>query len=199
MLTPHPLPVPWSRKSRAIPIFPLWSILPLQSPSACTRLHFTLPLPVVCHRLKLDCQTQYLNVKLSVMWCKKIERVSLLIKLWHLKVCCIWVHQRFQWEAAPNCGDQLQRSKLWYFKHKRELIKSQAVYLRSGLIPISVSQEVSPVIRLQDKWSRAQISAGARDSVLLHNVQNGPETHPSTYSLGTVVSFPCTRMVWVWN
>jgi len=33
-------------------------------------------LPVVCHRLKLGGQTQYLNVKLSVMWCKKIENVS---------------------------------------------------------------------------------------------------------------------------
>ena len=120
-------------------------------------------------------------------------------KLWHLKVCCIRVHQRLQWEAAPNCGDQLQISKLWYLKHKRELIKTQSGYLRSSLIPISVSQEVSPVIRLQDKWSRAQIPAGARDSVLLLKVQNGSETHPSTYSLAPMVSFPCTKMVWVWN
>jgi hypothetical protein len=33
---------------------------------------------------------------------KKIKKLSLLIKLWHLKVCCIWVHQIFQWEAVPN-------------------------------------------------------------------------------------------------
>jgi hypothetical protein len=44
-LTPHPLLVPWSRKSRTIPLLPLWVVRPVQSLSACTRLHFTLPLP----------------------------------------------------------------------------------------------------------------------------------------------------------
>jgi hypothetical protein len=40
-LTPHPLLVPWSRKGRAIPLLPLWTIRPTQSLSACTRVHFT--------------------------------------------------------------------------------------------------------------------------------------------------------------
>ena len=40
-LTPHPLLVPWSRKGRAIPLLPLWAIRPVQSLSACTRVHFT--------------------------------------------------------------------------------------------------------------------------------------------------------------
>ena len=40
-LTPHPLLVPWSRKSRAIPLLPLWAIRPVQSLSACTRVRFT--------------------------------------------------------------------------------------------------------------------------------------------------------------
>jgi hypothetical protein len=40
-LTPHPLLVPWSRKSRAIPLLPLWAVLPVQSLRACTRVHFT--------------------------------------------------------------------------------------------------------------------------------------------------------------
>ena len=39
-LTLHPLPLPWSRKSRAIPLIPLWAIRPVQSLSACTRVHF---------------------------------------------------------------------------------------------------------------------------------------------------------------
>jgi hypothetical protein len=43
-LTPHPLLVPWSRKSRAIPLLPLWAVRPVQSLSACTRVRFTLPL-----------------------------------------------------------------------------------------------------------------------------------------------------------
>ena len=40
-LTPHLLLVPWSRKSRAIPLLHLWTVLPIQSLSACTRVHFT--------------------------------------------------------------------------------------------------------------------------------------------------------------
>ena len=42
-LTPHPLLVPWSWKSIAIPLLPLWVVRPVQSLSACTRVHFTLP------------------------------------------------------------------------------------------------------------------------------------------------------------
>jgi len=41
-LTPHPLLVPWSGQSRAIPLLPLWAVGPVQSLSACTRVHFTL-------------------------------------------------------------------------------------------------------------------------------------------------------------
>jgi len=40
-LTPNPLLVSWSRKSRAIPLLPLWAVRPVQSISACTRVHFT--------------------------------------------------------------------------------------------------------------------------------------------------------------
>ena len=38
---PSPLLVPLSRKSRAIPLLPLWAVRPVQSLSACTRVHFT--------------------------------------------------------------------------------------------------------------------------------------------------------------
>jgi hypothetical protein len=41
-LTPHPIPVPWSRKSRAIPLLPLWAVRPVQSLSACTTVTFTI-------------------------------------------------------------------------------------------------------------------------------------------------------------
>jgi len=34
--------VPWSRKSRAIPIIPLWTVQPVQSLSACTTVRFNL-------------------------------------------------------------------------------------------------------------------------------------------------------------
>ena len=40
-LTPHPLLVPWSRKSRAIPLLPLWVVRPVQILNACTRCTLT--------------------------------------------------------------------------------------------------------------------------------------------------------------
>jgi len=40
-LTHHPLLVPWSRKSRAITLLPLWAVRPVQSLNGCTRVHFT--------------------------------------------------------------------------------------------------------------------------------------------------------------
>jgi hypothetical protein len=40
-LTPHPLLVSWSWKGRATPLLPLWAARPVQSLSACTRVHFT--------------------------------------------------------------------------------------------------------------------------------------------------------------
>ena len=38
---PSPLLVPWSRKGRAIPLFPLWAVRAVQSLSACTGGHCT--------------------------------------------------------------------------------------------------------------------------------------------------------------
>ena len=52
-LTPHPLLVPWSRKSRDIPLLPLWAVRPVQSLSACKRVHFT-PFKVQLHVSALD-------------------------------------------------------------------------------------------------------------------------------------------------
>ena len=46
-LTSHLLLVPWSRKSRAIPLLPLWAVRPVQSLSARTGVHFTLPFTVL--------------------------------------------------------------------------------------------------------------------------------------------------------
>ena len=39
-LIPHRLVVLWSRKSRAIPLLPLWAVRPVQSLGARTRVHF---------------------------------------------------------------------------------------------------------------------------------------------------------------
>ena len=45
-LTPHPLLVPWSWKSRAISLLPLWAVRPVQSLSACTKVYFTFYLRI---------------------------------------------------------------------------------------------------------------------------------------------------------
>jgi len=45
MLTPHPLP----RKSRTIPVLPVWAVQPVQSLSACTRVHFTFTYLFMSH------------------------------------------------------------------------------------------------------------------------------------------------------
>ena len=55
-LTPHPLLVPWLTKSRAIPLLPLWAVQPVQSLSACTRVHFTL---LYCHTHFLCANTTF--------------------------------------------------------------------------------------------------------------------------------------------
>ena len=46
-LTPHPLLIPWSRKSTAIPLLPLWAVRPVQSLSVCTRVHFTFTFTIL--------------------------------------------------------------------------------------------------------------------------------------------------------
>jgi len=53
-LTPHPLLVPWSQKNRAIPLLPLWAVRPVQSLSACTRVHFTFTFTLSKAHLKAD-------------------------------------------------------------------------------------------------------------------------------------------------
>ena len=40
-LTTQTLLVPWARKSRAIPLLPLWAVRPVQCLSTCTRVPFT--------------------------------------------------------------------------------------------------------------------------------------------------------------
>jgi hypothetical protein len=57
-LTPHPLLVPWSRRSRAIPLTPIWAVRPVQSLSACTMVHFTFTL--LTHFVKMRFLDDYI-------------------------------------------------------------------------------------------------------------------------------------------
>ena len=51
-LTPQPLLMSWSWKGRAIPLLPLCAVRPVQSLSACTRVHYILLFASVRRRSK---------------------------------------------------------------------------------------------------------------------------------------------------
>jgi hypothetical protein len=70
-LTPHPLLVPWSWKSRAIPLLPLWTVRPVQTLSACTRVHFTYCSNCMWFFVPARLFSR-LNCWCSVWWYKKI-------------------------------------------------------------------------------------------------------------------------------
>jgi len=69
-LTPHLLLVPWSRKSRAIPLLPLWAVRPVQCLSGCTRVHFTFTFTAHTHTHththSNDLSAIYFNINLSL-------------------------------------------------------------------------------------------------------------------------------------
>jgi hypothetical protein len=58
---PHPLLVPWSRKSRAIPLLRLWAVRPVQSLSGCTvELYIYCPYgPYGLYRVSVAVQKSY--------------------------------------------------------------------------------------------------------------------------------------------
>ena len=66
-LTHHPLLVPWSRKSRAVPVLPLWAVRPVQSLSACTvELYLYSPYrPYSLYRVSVPVQYSYTSTPLS--------------------------------------------------------------------------------------------------------------------------------------
>jgi hypothetical protein len=69
-LTPHPLLVPWSWKSRAISLLPLWAVRPVQILIACTRVHFafTFTHSMACtrhvKRVGVVCMPRWLDPKI---------------------------------------------------------------------------------------------------------------------------------------
>ena len=66
-LTPHHLLVPWSSKSIAIPLLPLWAVRPIQILSACTvQLYLYSPYgPYGLYRSSVPVQYSYTSTSLS--------------------------------------------------------------------------------------------------------------------------------------
>ena len=73
---PSPLLVPWSRKSRAIPLLPLWAVRPIQSISACTGCTLTLYLRMVTARLWI---VQRLNSPVTNLYGSFTQKADFLI------------------------------------------------------------------------------------------------------------------------
>ena len=73
-LTPHPLLVSWSRKSRYIPLLTLWAVRPVQSLSACTRVHFTCTLPTVNFTFEKK------SVRRPLLWLQRVIAVATVYK-----------------------------------------------------------------------------------------------------------------------
>ena len=83
-LTPHPLPVPWSRKSRAIPLLSLRAVRPVQSLSACTTVHCTFTF-IQTSYLRV-CRESWLSV-VTLLQCTYIPAV-------HIHCCSAHTYRR---------------------------------------------------------------------------------------------------------
>ena len=83
--------VPWSRKSRAIPLLPLWTVRPVQSLSACTRVHFSFFYFTDINALKVKVSLY------TVMLCRGVGGLKL------------WLYP-FVTSALDWCGWSMQRS-----------------------------------------------------------------------------------------
>ena len=72
-LIPHSILAPWSRKSRSIPLLPLWAVQPLQFLSACIKVHLTFTfLPFLLYQL------------VAVIYVKPSVLKTLLMKIFYI-------------------------------------------------------------------------------------------------------------------
>ena len=85
-LTPHPLLVPWSRNSRAIPLLPLWNVRPVQSFSASIKVHFTFTLYDVQKRQGLLTKCFFP----SGLCCRELKCFL------YFRVSCVTIIQRYE-------------------------------------------------------------------------------------------------------
>jgi len=127
---PPPLLVPWSRKSRATYLLPLWTVRPVQSLSACTSVHFTFTYtstPPMGHKAWTEPQCLYkgalylylylyssyrpyglYRASVHVQWCTLPLPIPLL-PLWTVRPvqslsACTMVHFTFTYTSTPPMG-----------------------------------------------------------------------------------------------
>jgi hypothetical protein len=87
-LTPHPLLVLWSIKGRAIPLLPLWTVRPVQSLSACTRVTFTFLYTVEISMFKI-----FKILKLSLWAGANAPAHKLSANFYDIYHCCVYTEK----------------------------------------------------------------------------------------------------------
>jgi hypothetical protein len=119
-LTPHPLPVPWSRKGRAIPLPLLRAIRPVQSLSACTKVHFTLiRADLILPHIILSAWffINYISCKSNGVTLINFQTLAILQKLFYMGFVCslfnvfVWSYMECYFYRIC-CGDILLCDKL---------------------------------------------------------------------------------------
>ena len=100
---PSPLLVLWSRKSRAIPLLPLWAVRPVQSLSACTRVHFTF---FTLHGTGHDIYCIYSKMPQDIQGTVRPVNVTELCLCVFLSLVCIYLNTR-----NNRIGTYLQTTK----------------------------------------------------------------------------------------
>jgi hypothetical protein len=111
-LTRHPLLVQWSRKSTCMPLLLLWTVLPVLSLSACTRVQFTF-LHGITQRRKKELQPENTYSCWGMTWydCGQ-QHSSLSARSFRVCVCCCQVKLKplsygfCEQVYRPACRDQ---------------------------------------------------------------------------------------------
>ena len=123
-LTPHSLLVPWSWKGRAIPLPHLWAVWPVQSLSACTRVHFTLTYLLYCengtnHTRNLCGRSAALLMLTQLVWLPFVQVSQFEINECHalcltriahaIFFMCHRIYQFVSWKVASSLDGDFRR------------------------------------------------------------------------------------------
>ena len=147
-LTPHPLLVPWSRKSRAIRLLPLWAVRPVQSLSACTRVHFiftfttVVPVPVVARSKAWVCGRS----SVEIVGSNPIGGMDVFYE------CCV-LSLRRAYRSCRGVQPSVVRRCVW----SRNLVKEEAL-AHWGAVASNIQQESTTVMQYNHSCTRRRVS-----------------------------------------
>jgi len=127
---PSPLLVPWSWKSRAIPLLPLWAVRPVQSLSACTRVHFTIlyiqgSTLLKCMKISEKCKSsRYRATKKKVVFAASLSDLPVEMPRFGRERCHYVGRDATIWKYLVNSRRKLSKWKMMNFIHSNEAIST---------------------------------------------------------------------------